>query len=434
VDEAGAAVGLETAADQEREATLTAAERSANEEAADAEEGTVRAQGGEASSHSRAKKFAYSAKQLAPILLAHAFGKKKLTLVWSKSLIETCLGGAGPPITLVRTAMGLAIQRKKDGTTGRLKGIMQMFQHNGHFVKLETATRDDMQRIIKKNAERDYFNDLRKQPQYKGKRYSQLPGFTNEEWGRWMSVPENMGVYSLASVHSNASLFMSLIFVPKEARQVIPNLNKVFALDATFTATKEMYSAYAFTSNGTNSVLGHMLTVRNETKEGWKAFLQGLKEAHTPDVLDERRAVFLMDQFSGLRETFYEVFHNAKPFWCAWHRYDNLAKKNKRVAQAYRAAVQATTKDAVDDILNKLTDSERSIIVLSEQNPTRTAVPLDEQFPAYATENGACLLGRSTTQVRFFFLVVLVFYWFLMLSLTCYFVCDCSMPGLTIAS
>lgn len=375
---------------------------------------------GQAKGHSRRSNFAYSARQLAPILLQHAFGKQKLTFKWSKAIIETCLGGAGPSCeSLIRSTRKIAKARERTGVLGRLRGIMQLFRKAGHFVKFQEATREDMERAIKKNAERDHYNQVRELDENKGKRFAQLPRFTAEKWHEWLDDPENKAIYSMLNTPTVGALFMSLIFVPKESMEVSPNLNQLYALDATFTNTKVMYSAYAYTSNGTNSVLGHMLTIENETKNGWRTFLEGLKEAHTADVIDKSNAVFLMDQFPGLRATFYEVFKFAKPFWCSWHRYDNLAKTNKKVAKAFRAAVHATSTTAVDDILDKLSDRERDMIVLNHANPRRTAVPLDEQFPAYAKqENNACMLGRSTTQVRFSFLLLVFFTdWFL----TCHF-------------
>jgi hypothetical protein len=117
---------------------------------------------GQAKGHSRRSNFAYSARQLAPILLQHAFGKQKLTFRWSKAIIETCLGGAGPSCeSLIRSARTIAKARKMTGVLGRLRGIMQLFRKAGHFVKFQAATREDMERVIKKNAERDHYNQVR---------------------------------------------------------------------------------------------------------------------------------------------------------------------------------------------------------------------------------------------------------------------------------
>ena len=173
-----------------------------------------------------------------------------------------------------------------------------------------------------------------------------------------------------------------------------------------------MYSGYGCTSNGTNAVLGHMLTIDNETKTSWKKFLEGLKKAHTLPVefysyLDRPGTVFIMDKFARLWEQFIATFDNATPFWCSFHRYDNLSKKSRTIAKAYQAAVNATLTEKVDNILDKLTPEQRDWIVWNNSNQKKTAVPKHEQFPAYTKHYAKekydveiMMMGQSTTQVR----------------------------------
>jgi len=339
--------------------------------------------------HSRTSDFAFTAKQLAPILLRKVFQKFNLQPTEADRIIRTHLGGDGPKSSLVKTALKHAKEHVKSGISGRLNVIAKSLRELGHTIEIKVATKEEMRYVVRRNVERDFHNECRKDKKPRT--------FTEVDWSRWLSVPENQAMIDSIEKPITGAYFKSMLFIPYEAKQVSSQLTKLYTLDATFGKTKTMYSAYGFTSNGTNSVLGHLLSIENENNDGWNALLQGLRDNHR---VDAPGSIFMSDQFSGLRNTFYSIFEHAKPFWCSWHRADNLAKKSKRIAETFRAAVNATTKDAVDAILGELTPLQLDIVVLNPRNPKLTAVPKEEQFPAYCVaRNGACMFGRSTTQL-----------------------------------
>ena len=75
-------------------------------------------------------------------------------------------------------------------------------------------------------------------------------------------------------------------------------------------------------------------------------------------LMDSEGSCFLCDQFSGLRDTLYEIFKHATILFCGWHRHNNIRKRSKFAAEIYRAAVQAPTAELVLQLLDKLTPAQ----------------------------------------------------------------------------
>lgn len=339
--------------------------------------------------HSRTGNFAFTAKQLAPILLRRVSERFNLQPTEASRIIRTHLGGDGPSYSLVQSALKHAKDHIKSGIGGRLNVIAKELRKHGHTIEIKVATKEEMRYVVRRNVERDFHNECRKDERSRT--------FTDADWRRWLSVPENQAMMDSIEKPITGAYFKSMLFIPYEAKKVSSQLTKLYTLDATFSKTKTMYSAYGFTSNGTGSVLGHLLSIENENDDGWDALLQGLRDNHQ---VDAPGSIFMADQFPGLRNTFYRIFERAKPFWCSWHRADNLAKKGKEIAEKFRAAVNATTEEAVNAILGELTKDQRDIVVWNPLNQKSTAVPKEEQFPACCVARyGACMFGRSTTQL-----------------------------------